>query len=86
MRVIKKIEETYGVDLFNRFNMAYKLGEDVHVLNKEDFETLITIKEITAQTIVFNNLVENLEDYQQKWEVALANSWHNLIFAEQLNA
>ncbi len=86
VRMIKEIEQTYGVDLFNRFNMAYKFGDEVHVVSKEDFETLITIKEITAQTTVFNNLVENLEDYQQKWEVELADSWHNLIFAEHLNA
>ncbi len=86
VREIKKIEQTYGVDLFNRFNMAFKFEQDVNVVSKEDFETLITIKKITANTIVFNNLVENLEDYQQKWEIALADSWHNLIFAEQLKA
>lgn len=86
VRVIKKIEQTYGVDLFNRFNMAYKLEEEVHVVNKEDFETLITIKKITAETTVFNNLVETLADYEQKWEVPIADSWHNMIFAEQLNA
>ena len=79
-------EQTYGVDLFNRFNMAYKLGEEVHVVNKEDFETLITIKKITKDTIVFNNLVETLADYQEKWEVPLSDSWHQMIFAEQLNA
>ena len=86
VRLIKKIEQTYGVDLFNRFNMAYKLGEEVHVVNKEDFETLITIKKITKDTIVFNNLVETLADYQEKWEVPLSDSWHQMIFAEQLNA
>lgn len=86
VREIKKIEQTYGVDLFNRFNMAYKLDEKVHVVSKEDFETLITIKNITADTTVFNNLVATLEEYQQKWEVKIADSWHNMIFAEQLNA
>lgn len=86
VRVIKAIEKIYEVDLFNRFNIAYKLGEEVHVISKEDFETLVTIKKITAETIVFNNLVETLVDYQQKWEGPLAESWHNLIFAEQLNA
>jgi hypothetical protein len=86
VREIKKIEQTYGVDLFNRFNMAYKIDNEVHVVNKEDFETLITIKQITADTVVFNNLVENLQDYQEKWEVKIADSWHNMIFAEQLNA
>ncbi len=86
VRVIKEIENTYGVDLFNRFNMAYKLDDEVHVTSKEDFETLITIKKITPQTIVFNNLVQTLAEYEQKWEVPLADSWHSSIFAEQLNA
>lgn len=86
VRIIKKIEQSYGVDLFNRFNMAYKLNNEVHLVNKEDFETLITIKSITPQTTVFNNLIDNLEDYENKWEGPLADSWHNMIFAEQLNA
>ena len=84
VRVIKEIEAAYGVDLFNRFNMAYKIDDQVMVTNKEDFETLITIKKITSSTIVFNNLVQTLEEFEQKWEVPLADSWHSSIFAEQL--
>ncbi|MCY1528280.1 hypothetical protein D9M68_633800 [compost metagenome] len=55
------------------------------MVSKEDFETLISIKKIDADTIVYNNLVQNLADYQQKWEIPLSQSWHNHIFAEQLN-
>ena len=84
VRIIKEIENEYGVDLFDRFNMAYKIGNEVFVNTKEDFETLITIKKITPQTIVFNNLVQTLAEFNEKWEVPLAESWHNLIFAEQL--
>ena len=86
VRIIKEIENEYGVDLFDRFNMAYKIGNEVFVNTKEDFETLITIKKITPQTIVFNNLVQTLAEFNEKWEVPLAESWHNLIFAEQLRA
>lgn len=86
VRVIKEIENTYGVDLFNRFNMAYKLDEQVYVNAKEDFETLITIKKIGPQTVVFNNLVQTLSELENKWEVPLENSWHKSIFAEQLSA
>lgn len=86
VRVIKEIESEYGLDLFDRFNMAYKIGDEVHVTTKEDFETLITIKKITADTIVFNNMVQTLDEYQNKWEVPLAKSWHNFIFAEQLGS
>jgi len=85
VRVIKEIEQTYGVDLFDRFNMAYKIDDEVYVNSKEDFETLITIKKITPDTTVFNNLVQTLAEYETKWEVPLAESWHNMIFAEQLN-
>ncbi|TKC05738.1 ABC transporter ATPase [Pedobacter polaris] len=86
VRLIKEIESTYGVDLFDRFNMAYKIGDEVHVNTKEDFETLITIKKIGPQTIVFNNLVQTLAEFEQKWEVPLAESWHKMIFSEQLSA
>ncbi|RWU04276.1 ABC transporter ATPase [Pedobacter chitinilyticus] len=85
VRVIKEIESKFGLDLFDRFNMAYKIGDDVHVATKEDFETLISIKKIGLETIVFNNLVQTLEDFEQKWEVPLQDSWHKNIFAEQLN-
>ncbi len=86
VRVIKEIESKFGLDLFDRFNMAYKIGDDVHVATKEDFETLISIKKIGLETIVFNNLVQTLEDFEQKWEVPLQDSWHKNIFAEQLGS
>ncbi len=85
VRIIKEIESTYGVDLFDRFNMAYKIDDQVFVNTKEDFETLITIKKIGPETIVFNNLVQTLAEYEQKWEVPMEDSWHKSIFSEQLN-
>ena len=84
VRVIKTIEQAHGVDLFNRFNMAYKVDDKVVVVNKEDFETLISIKNITSDSIVFNNLVQTLEDFETKWEVPFKNSWHNKVFADLL--
>lgn len=86
VKVIKEIEAEFGVDLFDRFNMAYKDGEQIKVNSKSDFETLISIKKINADTIVFNNMVQTLAEYQSKWEVPIKNSWHNLVFAEQLNS
>ena len=84
VRIIKGLEQEYKIDLFNRFNMAYKVGDKVFVLNKEDFETLISIKKITADSIVFNNLVQNLAEFEQKWEVPFRDSWHNKVFADLL--
>ncbi len=84
VRVVKEIEQTYHVDLFNRFNMAYKANDQVVVSNKEDFETLISIGKVGPGTIVFNNLVQNLGEFETKWEVPFENSWHSTIFAHLL--
>ena len=84
VRIIKGIEQEFGIDLFNRFNIAYKVDDKVVVVNKEDFETLISIKKITPESIVFNNLVQNLADFENKWEVPFKDSWHNKVFADFL--
>jgi len=84
VRIIKGFEQEYSIDLFNRFNMAYKVGDKVVVVNKEDFETLISIKKVTPETIVFNNLVQTLADFETKWEVPFKYSWHNKVFADLL--
>ncbi|QNR85424.1 ABC transporter ATPase [Pedobacter riviphilus] len=84
VRLIKEIEQEYHVDLFNRFNIAYKVNGEVVVNNKEDFETLVNIKQVTPETIVFNNMVQNLAELESKWEVPFQNSWHSTVFAHLL--
>lgn len=84
VRLIKEIEQEYHVDLFNRFNMAYKVNGEVVVNSKEDFETLVNIKQVTPETIVFNNMVQNLAELETKWEVPFQNSWHSTVFAHLL--
>jgi hypothetical protein len=84
VRLIKEIEQEYHVDLFNRFNIAYKVNGEVVVNSKEDFETLVNIKQVTPETIVFNNMVQNLAELERKWEVSFQNSWHATVFAHLL--
>ncbi|ARS38599.1 ABC transporter ATPase [Sphingobacteriaceae bacterium GW460-11-11-14-LB5] len=84
VRLIKEIEQEYHVDLFNRFNIAYKVNGEVVVNSKEDFETLVNIKQVTPETIVFNNMVQNLAELDNKWEVPFQNSWHSTVFAHLL--
>jgi len=84
VRLIKEIEQEYHVDLFNRFNIAYKINDEVVVNNKEDFETLVNIKQVTSETIVFNNMVQNLAELDTKWEIPFQNSWHSTVFAHLL--
>ncbi|RZK80720.1 MAG: ABC transporter ATPase [Pedobacter sp.] len=84
VRVIKELEQEYGVDMFDRFNMAYRSDDKVIVTAKEDFETLINIKAVGPQTIVFNNMVQTLEEFNTKWEIPFEQSWHKMVFSHLL--
>lgn len=81
VRMLKGLEAKYNLDLFNRFNIAFKKDNEIVIVSKEDFETLLESGLVTSQTIVFNNMVQNLEDFENIWEVPMENSWHNHVFA-----
>lgn len=77
---IKELATRYGVDFFDRFNVAYVDGNEVKSTGRNGFEALLADGTITADTIVFNNLVETLQDLRAKWQVPFAQSWHSRIF------
>ncbi|WP_295771347.1 ABC transporter ATPase [uncultured Mucilaginibacter sp.] len=86
VRVMKELEQQYNINLFDRFNLAYREGDKILSLPREEFEALIKAGEINAGTIVYNNLVQTLAELQTKWEVPLQNSWHVQIFGSLLTA
>jgi hypothetical protein len=77
---LQKIGQEYAIDLFDRFNLAYRSGEDVLSTNRAGFEELLKNGAINNNTIVFNNLVQNLAELETKWEVPFKDSWHPRLF------
>jgi hypothetical protein len=81
VRVIKEIEQRFGVDLFNRFNMAWQQDGVIHSTDKENFAQLVIDGTIKHDTIVFNNMVQTAQAYKQGWKIPFAQSWHAKVFA-----
>jgi hypothetical protein len=79
---IKQIGEAYNINLLDRFNLAYREGEEVLSAPRHNFETMIQQGAINKQTIVFNNMVQNLKELQTKWEVPFKDSWHIQLFGD----
>jgi hypothetical protein len=77
---MKQVEQHFGINLFDRFNLAYRDGEEIVSVSRNTFEELLTNKTITAETTVFNNMVQTLSELQTKWEVPLKDSWHVRLF------
>src|SRR5579872_5523837 len=63
---MKQVEQHYGINLFDRFNMAYREEERVLSAPRQEFEDLLRSGKINSQTIVFNNLVHDLRQLETK--------------------
>ena len=77
---IKRLEQEFGINLLDRFNLAFREGEKVLSAPRDEFEDLLRSGKINSNTIVYNNLVQNLEQLETKWEVPFKESWHNQLF------
>ena len=78
--LMKQIENDFGVNLFDRFNIAYRNDSGIQSCGREAFEKLIAEGSINEETIVFNNLVQTIEDLDENWEVPFRKSWHSKVF------
>lgn len=80
VHLMKEIEQQLNINLFDRFQIAWKDGERLTISNKSAFEQLVTTGAVNKDTIVFNNLVTNYQEYQNSWETTMSNSWHARVF------
>ncbi|MCQ6958620.1 ABC transporter ATPase [Mucilaginibacter aquariorum] len=79
---MKQLEQQFGINLFDRFNLAYRDGEEVVSVPRHQFEELLKTGKINTETVVFNNLAQNLTELQTKWEVPFKDSWHIQLFRD----
>ena len=74
---IQGLEKKYGVQLLDRMNVSFKQGEYITYKPMTEFKKMAKAKAISKNTIVFNNLVTNKQEYLEHWEVPASESWHS---------
>ena len=74
---IQQLEKDYQVDLLDKMNVSYKQGEYVAYKPLSDFKKMVKEKAVSKNTIVFNNLVTNIVEFKENWEVPASESWHS---------
>jgi hypothetical protein len=74
---IQQLEKDYNVDLMDKMNVSYKQGEYVAHKTLIDFRKMAKDKAVSKKTIVFNNMVNNIAEFKENWEVPASESWHS---------
>ena len=77
LHFFQQLEGDLAITLMNRQLVAYKENGEVKTIAISAFEKKLESGEITADTIVFNNLVTTKESFDSGWEIPLKNSWHS---------
>ncbi|MGI9594328.1 MAG: ABC transporter ATPase [Patiriisocius sp.] len=78
---IQELQEKMGVDLLDKMNVTYYNGAYIAHKNLLDFRKMAKNKSVSANTVVFNNLVNTKAQYKENWEVAAKDSWHSRFLA-----
>lgn len=73
---IQQLEKEYNIDLLDKMNVSYKQGDFIAYKPLSDFRKMAKEKAVSKNTIVFNNLVTNITEYRENWEVPAKDSWH----------
>ncbi len=80
VRFIQELEKKYDVDLLDKMNVTFKLGDHIAHKSLAEFKKMAKEKAVSGNTIVFNNLVNDLGEYNEYWEVPAIDSWHSRFF------
>ena len=76
VRFVQQLEQALEIDLMDKMNISFKDGDTINLVKLPDFQKFAKAQKITAETIVFNNMVDTKEDFENNWEIPAKQSWH----------
>ncbi|NVK09002.1 MAG: ABC transporter ATPase [Tenacibaculum sp.] len=76
VRFIQELEKELELDLMDKMNVSFKDGDNINIVKLPEFQNFVKEQKVTAETVVFNNMVNTKEDFEKKWEVPANESWH----------
>ncbi|MBB1287216.1 hypothetical protein HRH25_22760 [Flavisolibacter sp. BT320] len=87
VRFIKALGEKFGVDFFNRTNLAFVVKDKIQVLPMNQLAYAVQNGFVTGETLYFNNLVQTKAELENDWIIPVQSSWlgKKLSLAPQTN-
>ena len=79
--VLKEIERTLSVDLFDRMQITFlEENNQIYTVNFGEIDKAVSTGKILPQTITFNNLVDTKEKLENDWLITASSSWLKKYF------
>ena len=75
VRLIKQLEQTFGVILFDRLLLAFLIKEKTQMLPLSQLSYAVENNFLNADTLYFNNTIQTKEELEQNWIIPVKDSW-----------
>jgi hypothetical protein len=75
VRLIKDIEQKFGVNMFDRLNLAFVIKDKIQLLPLAQLQYAYDNQSISGETLYFNNLVQTKKELEEKWIMSVKESW-----------
>jgi hypothetical protein len=75
VRLIKDVEQKFGVNMFDRTTLAFAVKDKVELLPLSQLQYASDNGFINGDTLYFNNLVQTKEELESKWIIPVKDSW-----------
>lgn len=79
--LVQSLEQSLGISLFSRTNIAFLSKEEVFTKPLQGIKNEISSGVIDKETVTFNNLVQNIGELKEKWQIPVGESWLKRYFA-----
>lgn len=78
-RWLKDLGNELNIDFFNR-SIAFLENNQLQTVEIGKIKALVTDEIITSETMIFNNLVPNIIEFKNNWNVKASESWMKKYF------
>lgn len=78
---VKGLAQHLNIDFFNRLNIATVVDGKIALLPLAKFEDMAKTGELTPDSVIYDNTIATVADYQSRWKTPVSNTWMNRYFA-----
>lgn len=75
VRLVKEIEQMFKVSMFDRQSLAFVVKDKIQILPLSQLKYAFEQSFIDANTLYFNNLVQNKQELIDNWIIPVQKSW-----------
>lgn len=75
VRVLKELEQLFGLELFDRNKVAFSIDGKVQLVPLQELKQNFQSGILNEETLSFNNLVATKEELEENWLVPAGKTW-----------